>query len=282
MNIIFSTNDNGVCYLLVSMYSIIINNKRSELHFYILNSGLNDKNMEKINLLGDALHIKISFIKIQDKLIKGMTVKNNAVPIESYYRYLSPNILNEGKALYVDIDMMCTENIEELYSTDLEGSDIGWVCDSMVFRRDDSVVKKLGFDETTKPYFNSGLILMDLESMRNNKLTEKFIENIMNRKKLIPAKYDIFNDQTIANLTFTNSKKLSMKFNTLVKLFDCENIKYKPVFVHFSGRHKPLTFYKDKTIVYMDLYYKYAREIEEQISYDVVYEIVRNAGHKNY
>ena len=281
MNIIFSTDNAGVCYLLVSMYSIIANNKNINLHFYILNSGLTDNNKKVINLLIDSKFLKISYEKINDTKINKFNLKNRNVPKEGFYRYLAPNIIDEDRALYIDIDMMCTANLEELYATNLEGCDIGWVCDGMVFRRQDSVAKKLGFNEEKNPYFNSGLILMNLESMRINKLVDRFLENIINRSKLIPAKYDIFNDQTIANLTFTNSKSLGMKYNTLIKLFDCENIKYKPVFVHFSGRHKPLTYYNDKTVPYMDMYYNYAREVEKKIGYDVIYEIVRYAGYKS-
>ena len=267
--------------MLVAIHSIMAHNTDLNFHFYILNSGLKKRNKNAIRALTDAHSTRVSFITIDDSLFNDISVKNRAVPKQGYYRYLSPTIIKENRALYLDIDMMCTGNIEPLYSQNLEGNYIGWVRDTMIFRRADSVAARLGFNEIDNLYFNSGLILMDLEAMRKNKIVEIFFENIKNRSGLIPKKYDIFNDQTIANLTFTRSLNLGLKYNTLLKTFDCDEITYSPVFVHFSGRHKPLTYYNDNTISFMDKYYRYTRELEIIVGYDILYEIIKLAGYKS-
>ena len=282
-NIIFSTDDDGVSYMLVAIHSIMTNNPGLNCCFYIINSGLGEKSKNAIRKLTDAHNANMSFVAIDNSLplLKNISIRNRAVPRQGYYRYLAPTLIKENRALYLDIDMMCTGNIEMLYAEDLRGNYIGWVRDTMVFRRADSVATKIGFNEIDNLYFNSGLILMDLEILRKDRMTEIFFKNIKNRSRLIPKKYDLFNDQTIANLTFTKSLSIDLKYNTLLKTFDYDEITYEPVFVHFSGRHKPLTYYNDKTVPYMDIYYRYARELESIVGYDVLYEIIKLAGYRS-
>jgi lipopolysaccharide biosynthesis glycosyltransferase len=136
---------------------------------------------------------------------------------EAYYRLFITDIF-EGydKVLYLDCDMVANADIAELFNADLTGKYIGAVRDAdFVMRANSSQPDDLHIDsmnalkfsqEEIYGYFNSGLILFNIDEIRKNFTTEEMFEVATSRNWS-------FHDQDTLNLLFKEKGK--------VLYFDC-------------------------------------------------------------
>jgi len=280
MNIVFSSDNATFSLMIVSIYSLAVNNQKHQLKFFILEDGIPLPRKRHLEALATLYpNVSVKFFTIDSGLFIDQHI-NSRVSLQSYYRYLTPNILElENRALYLDVDTLCLDDISELYSVNMGTKCIAGAIDTELYKRPNNLAIALGFDKKHTPYLNSGVLLMNLEEMRRMSIVEAFMDNLNNRHNLIPEKYDIFNDQTIMNLTFRGHLKLvETKYNTLIASLVGSKYPQDPAIVHFSGRHKPLTYYDDETKPYMEIYYRMVRELEALLDMDILHDIVVSAG----
>lgn len=72
------------------------------------------------------------------------------------------------RVIYLDADLIATDDICRLWSTDLGGAALGAVEDAYV--DPEAFAAKWGVAQTPARYFNSGVLLVDLEQVRNDGL----------------------------------------------------------------------------------------------------------------
>jgi lipopolysaccharide biosynthesis glycosyltransferase len=108
-------------------------------------------------------------------------------PLATAYNVLAPQYLiaTSGRALYVDADVVVTEDLSPLFDTEMKSpvaavldAHIGWVSSPSMWRpwREEGM-------EALTPYLNTGVMLIDLDAWRSNNLTQRILE--------ILAKYDL-------------------------------------------------------------------------------------------
>jgi lipopolysaccharide biosynthesis glycosyltransferase len=92
------------------------------------------------------------------------------VTVTGYFRLLIPDILRAKRALYLDIDTLILSDLQPLLSIDLKGAPLGAVRDilnpylgSPLALRGDVLPPELAM----RPYFNAGVLLMDLDLWRS-------------------------------------------------------------------------------------------------------------------
>lgn len=107
-----------------------------------------------------------------------------------YYRFQLPSLIDADRVIYVDSDTMVRRSLAELYRMDLRGHPVAAMTDfSLTYHMrnhampiihngravtvDDYMLDVLDFDLTTTPYFNSGVLLMDLAAWRRIRLVER-------------------------------------------------------------------------------------------------------------
>lgn len=243
MNIIFASDDNGVEMLCVAAFSLIKNNRGSKLSFHIINAGLSEVSQQRIKRLAINDAVNISFYQVEDSYFNTITPANHKVPRAAYYRYLAPELLHDqDRALYLDIDMLCVGSINDLYNTPLGENYVAGVEDEFALLPDVRGFKKAIGLKATDGYVNSGCILMNLEKIRADNVMDIFWENIRNRDKLIPKKYNKYNDQTVFNITFKGHiQYLDSRYNTLSILLNHKTVDDDFTILHFAGVDKPIT-----------------------------------------
>jgi len=106
---------------------------------------------------------KASMVPIGDDQIEGLPAAFNHVTVAMWYRIFLPALLPDvQRVLYVDADTLAMDDVGPLWRTDLDGNTLGAVTN--VFEPwDAGYPRKLGL---SRPYFNSGVLLLDLERMR--------------------------------------------------------------------------------------------------------------------
>jgi lipopolysaccharide biosynthesis glycosyltransferase len=170
MNIILCVNSKYVIPSVVCITSILENNK-NPIHFYILHS---DLTKDEIFLMQNAVKRKgreeqtLSAMQIPPDTFSDLPIYGRSK--EAYFRLLIPDILPKGldRCLYLDGDTIVLKSLEQFYSTPFDGQalvvseDLG---EQVFFHKERHSVLNIPL---TYGYFNSGVLLWNLEWFRKN------------------------------------------------------------------------------------------------------------------
>lgn len=134
-------------------------------------------------------------------------------PLATAYNVLAPQYLLEdnGIALYVDADVVVTEDLGGLFDMPMEhavgavlDAHIGWVSSPSMWRP----WREEGMDPLT-PYLNTGVMLIDLDAWRRDNLTERIV-GVLSRYELPCV------DQDAINIVLRGAfDKLSPRYNLM-------------------------------------------------------------------
>ncbi len=182
--VFFSTDENYVPFLAVAVRSLIDNSsKNNEYELYVLNSDLSNESKEKLSAM-QTENVKINFVDVKERLSllgNGLNLRDYYT-ISIYYRLFIPSMFPElSRAIYLDCDIVVLDDIAKLYDTEMGNMLLGVVSDQVVnsfglFR--DYVEDVVGVK--WENYFNSGMLLMNLDALRAAAIEERFLE-IFNR-----------------------------------------------------------------------------------------------------
>ncbi len=182
--IFFSCDDNYIPFLSVALRSLIDNASRKYDYFvYVLNSGLRAENCERIMKMSHG-NVKIEFFDVTDeaKKLGELLHLRDYYTASIYFRIFIPKLFPRyKKAIYLDSDIVVPGDISRLYFTELGDNLVGAVSDDVIASRDtfiDYAERGCGIEYGN--YFNSGVLLMNLERMREVGLQESFI-SLMNK-----------------------------------------------------------------------------------------------------
>ena len=183
--IFFATDDNYAPYLCVALKSITDNcNPNYNYRVHILNTGLANGLSEKSVAAIKAFEtdfLKIEFDDVSKIIAPIKELLNKSLrdyySDTTFYRIFIPKMFPQyHKVLYLDCDIVVLGDIAELYHTDLNDNYLGAVTDEVapshpVLIR--YVEEAVGIPQPA--YFCAGIILFNLDAMRENKVDEKFI-----------------------------------------------------------------------------------------------------------
>jgi lipopolysaccharide biosynthesis glycosyltransferase len=156
-----------------------------------------------------------------------------------YGRLLIASILppEVERALYLDADILVLGDISPLWEIDLEGAAVGAVIDAGV----DALMKNDQLGRWNIPrvldYFNSGVLLIDLERWRDQRIAEKVLEYVARNPT------SLFPDQNALNVVCDGHwKQLDLRWNFQRhmehRLADMSPAN-RPAIVHFVTGEKP-------------------------------------------
>jgi lipopolysaccharide biosynthesis glycosyltransferase len=268
-NTVYENNDNIIYiamasdrkysrYLVTAIASIILSSN-DNFFIYIIDDGIEARYKDYINKFSlKYKHFTYSFLQVDKNEISRLPY-HRCAPC-AYYRAKLANILtNIKKILYLDLDIICLHSIKELFDTDLEGKGIGACLDSInYFKNEFPHLSKIGLSSDNN-YINSGIMLMNLDKMRNDNFEELFFTT---RYKY--DNYIIFSDQDIFNIIFQNDKLLlPQKWNFQVPMyrFPYNTIDFTtdPSIIHYTTGNKP--WLKDSKCYFKSVYTKFDKAL---------------------
>lgn len=219
MNIVFATSDLYSKPALITIKTLLMNNEAvDELVIYYVENGVSYENKKLITDLVENYGRSIFFIPMPEEYleIKGLMRTNAIVYSYCFFQDILPSTVD--KAILLEGDSIVTGNLTEMYDIDLEDFYLGAADDlqSKWYKR------KLGMKETS-PYFNCGIMVMNLKKWREDDITSKLKKMISNGE----AKF-FYEVQDELNVLMEDKVKiLPPKFNctTAVYLFDYETMK---------------------------------------------------------
>lgn len=214
INVAFITDDGFALPTYVAMHSLIRNKSEEvEVDVYVLSVNLSRENIDNLkNLQTDKVSVFVVELDENSSqfaiLKKGFHVSTAAIT-----KFSLPEILADlDKVLYLDGDIIVRSDLSELYNEQIEDFYAAVVPDiKPTLKYKPSILSKLNI-EHHRYYFNSGMMLLNLEKMRGDDLTNKLLDY---RKNGI----NFFMDQDALNVVFEdNVKYLSCRNNLLVTL----------------------------------------------------------------
>lgn len=180
INVLYQSNDNYAPYMGVSIFSLLSNNSSNHINVYIIDDYISEQNKQKLQRLESKFDCSILFVDVH-KIISNT---DDVTDFEysgfrknkhSYYKMFIANLIPEltGRIIYIDCDTVVVGSLDRLTSFDMQEKTIGMVQDALVGKSK----KCLGFNEE-EPYFNSGVILIDVDKWRERKCFEVFVDHI--------------------------------------------------------------------------------------------------------
>lgn len=238
INILMSVNKKFLEHIEELVYSLVnYTDKNLKIYLMYVETELNNDDLEYIKKFVEGTNqATVEPVKFDVRALEGMPVTDNEgafFGMEAYSRLFCAFKLPEDmeRILYLDADMICTGDIEELYNLDFD--DKIWVAapDNGIQEKD---LNRLGLPLDYK-YINSGMLLINLKKLRAN-YTERFIvEKIRENKDIL-----IYPDQDFVNKIFKDEiKVVSTKYNLIAKDVRYKDLDEKPLIIHYAGSTKP-------------------------------------------
>lgn len=273
MNILVSANKNYLKSLITVLYSLSLNTNEKTINVYFINVSVSNdeiKNFKKI-INNKISKIKLYIIDVNTDILNTFKIKDH-FSVETYSRLLLLKVLPEDikRILWLDADIIIHNNIDDLYNMNF-GEKALIACKS-INQNDEENKKALSF-EKNQLYFNAGIILFNIEYLRE-KYNDDFLMSyaIENNGKLKWLDQDVLNAvlgketkiieyEKYNFMHFSGTKILDKQKNYLLKdncilhyigcikpwnyKFDCWTYKFWKKYAKKSGAYSCFFFHKN-------------------------------------
>ncbi|MEM9659197.1 MAG: glycosyltransferase family 8 protein [Planctomycetota bacterium] len=199
------------------------------IEFILFHSGVSPENMSRLRqIVASRPASELRLIDAEETLRSlPMPARSESYSRMIYARLAAPEILSEvDRALYLDTDTLVRADLRVLFQWDLQGRPLAAVRDYAAERHalkcdeERRYYQRVLGDRPPRDYFNSGVLVMDLDQCRRRGLGVKAIRHIHENPQLR------FPDQDALNLVAEgNVVYLPERWNTMV--FE-ESITYDP------------------------------------------------------
>jgi lipopolysaccharide biosynthesis glycosyltransferase len=233
--VVASADDNYAAPLDVMLISVLENTENPErFHFFVIDGGISLQKKECINKDIEKRNSQITFLDINSEIYAGLPNQEH-ISVAAYYRLSIPELFHSSvnRVIYLDCDLIIKDDLQKLWEFQLDEYAVAAVEDVST-----SGYKGIGIAQSD--YFNSGVLLMDLQKWREQNIAEKA------RKLRI-------NDQCSLNSVFNgNWKRLPLRWNQqssfyrktpqsirLLKEEHAEGAIWNPAIIHYIGGRKP-------------------------------------------
>lgn len=193
MELLVTVDKNYILPLQVMLTSLYMNNPGEDVEMYLLHSRLQEKELEPLEKQCGRLGYKFFPVKIEDSWFSQAPVTKQ-YPREMYYRLLAPCFLPQKlhRTLYLDPDILVINSLRPLWETDMKGRLFAAAAHTGKTNLANNINQvRLG---TTNKYFNSGVLLINLDQGRKEILPEEIFQYAgEHAKELLLPDQDILN-----------------------------------------------------------------------------------------
>lgn len=240
MNILISINSKFVMPATVMLASLFENNKE-HITVYMLYSDLKISEIKKIKEYIQSYGNKLILLKLNSKIFKSVPLGKH-FSVEAYYRLIAHEILpkNLKRILYLDSDLIINRSIKKFYNQDI-GQNYFVSCEDIdISKKNKIIYRKINLPKDAK-YFNSGVLLYNLELIRKEVKFQKILDYISeNKKNIVWVDQDVLNGMFYDKVKFDDFKLYNLKVPAVKR--DKKSIDYvyhNSVIIHFTGPTKP-------------------------------------------
>ena len=246
MNILITLDENYFPRLRVLLTSLKMNNPGEHFDIYLLYSGLSERMLRAVERWCRAAGYEFHPIRMDGDLFENAPVSSR-YPTEMYYRLLASRLLPQelNRIIYLDPDILVINPLRPLWETNMSGWLFGAAAHTGKTELANDVNRlRLGVEHD---YYNSGVLLMDLELGREEIIPEEIFRYVEeHRMELVLPDQDLLNalygerifplDDALWNYDARNYN------NYLMRSSGKCNVKWvmeNTGILHFCGKAKP-------------------------------------------
>ena len=287
MNVAVYLNSNNVKYAIVMLTSFCENNPERNAIF-VFYSELRQEEFELIEKALNKYDLKMFYLNVAQDL-DGVLIPSVEKPsFETYYRLLLLDKLpaEVDRVFCLDIDIIVHGTLKELYYSDFEGADL-MACEdrkkSSNIHIEKGIEMQMPLNSLECKCFDVGVMLLNVEQMRNKYSLDKYLEVVEKWNSQIPAI-----DQHILNYVHYGKVKLISweEYDLFAREaynsgWKYDDVKEKNKIIHFTGE-KPWRFdnvhfeiesfwweYASLTLIYKEL-------LEDFLEYALTSSFIEN------
>jgi lipopolysaccharide biosynthesis glycosyltransferase len=230
----------------VMIASLVDTNRTNDLHIHLLRDErlpLDDlRALTDIATVGGA---RFTSHDVDDEQVAHLQYSER-FPRNAWYRVLLPSILSdEARALYLDADTLVTGDLAPLSLIELDGAWVGAVTNPLYEHMVPRIQSLVGIPDR-RSYFNSGVLLLDLDAWREHGVVDRTLETARTHPHFA------WPDQDVLNMVLLGHRlPLHPRWNAMPAVFELpmrflpytmEEVKAAaadPAIVHFVGPYKP-------------------------------------------
>lgn len=228
INIGYGIDNNYARCCATSITSFCLNNPTKNFNFHIMAKDLSTTNKKQFEQLAQLYSINIYIYEINIDTLAKLPTQTH-LPIATYFRFILPLILdNVDKLFYIDADIICLQNADDLFSINLKDNIIGAVPDLPWM----NTKRNKALNLQNHIYFNAGMLIINITKWNKFNTFEKVLQAI----QLEPQKFRYL-DQDALNLILTKHiEYIDKKFNCI----DLNTINHQDIILlHFAAHPKP-------------------------------------------
>jgi lipopolysaccharide biosynthesis glycosyltransferase len=244
----------------VEMTGVLIRSIYSQQHsedvkIFVFCYLLSEEDKANLSACADP-HTPLTFIDLDGDAARALKdlISERHLSIVAYSRIMIPDMLadHRGRLVYFDCDVVVNAPLDELFALDMQGFPAGAVSNAVTTSRLAELNTALRRPVDT-PYFNSGVLLIDLDEWRRQQIGQRGMEFA---KTWMPQGGD--HDQAVLNSVLSgNWLSMDQKWNYNPMRLSAEEAMTMPI-QHFWGKLKP--FYADYPVAHGKLYDQYRAE----------------------
>lgn len=251
--IVLACDDRYAQHAAVAAASMLLCHTDSRpLHFYLFDDGITGVKKEMVERTIKDLKGLVTFIDTKGIAVDAYT--SGHIHKAAYLRLLIAKLLPlaVAKALYFDTDLVVKDDVAKLWDFPLDGHPIGAVKDFGIMassRMRRQKAESLGLP-LGAPYFNSGVMIMDLAAFRKEGYGEKVLQCVtshayrhhdqdglnkvfMGNWSILPLRWNVI--PPVFGMPLKVLKKGALRLEAIEAL-------QNPAVIHWAGRYKPWEF----------------------------------------
>lgn len=246
INLVLITDSRYTPTTMTSMLSGIKNKCPSSIYnYYIVTENATELDKQSLmslkQLAPDTLNINIIERPEPD------------LPYENMQRFLQykvgmhkiylPEILKDlNKVIYMDGDTIVLKDLRELYNIDVSNVYASVAKDGIYYRFPKEMAE-MGLDKRGF-YFNSGVMLYNLDMQRRDNIVEKLVEYIKTHE-------DFYGDQDVLNMVFGDKLKLmSYRYNCISTFFEADDLNFLSTYYGEPLPKETFYIYENATVIH--------------------------------
>ena len=193
---------------MVCIQSIIMTTK-NPVQVHVCTFELTDDNVQRfISLSNDTVNVIVDKFEINQyrEMIDRVNQKSHVTPTALIKFELSNYFSTINKLLYIDSDIIVKEDISALFDCDIEDAFLGASYEFYKYLENKKYRFKKNWD--TSFYFNSGVMLLNLKLMREERISELLWDYKLNK-----AKTTLMDQESLIAICGTRATKLPIRWN---------------------------------------------------------------------
>ncbi len=144
---------------------------------YLHGRDLRDRDRARLRDMLARAGTNIEFHLIEPDRVAGLPAMEH-ISVTMWHRIFLPELLpGTSRVLYLDVDTIVQDRLDPLWDVDLDGK-LGGAVTNVFPRAAHDIPGQIEMERSGQRYFNSGVLLMNLELMRQECFTERLLDYV--------------------------------------------------------------------------------------------------------